>query len=422
MVDLSDRVKIGTKTVYYKYNSWTQPVLITNTSSSDMWLEDPKLSGATANSEGIDIEVWGSSKGYDFSDAFHLFNNNSLYSQSYIIKDNNYDVIDICFSNYMNLSNLEISSYKRSSSVGSYKKSTYINNIICYKVDENGLTKLASQTINSYTGNFNLSSNNKVKRLRICFNKHNISSSYWLYFKNITITGTKAEESTSSNYDFTEDKQIGKTICDIINPTYSGIILEGNITRHNNMLSGFSNNSLVNYAKFKEPFNPVGNDFEICIGFKTADNVATGNNQTIFNSNGATNNEYRGIVLHLGANGKLVVGSTNSDNSGWIASIYGPVAATNTKYWLKAVRDNGYLKGYYSTDNENWTLIDTKTLDFNYTPFTQSYLGNRYQPATVVNKLYDCFDGEIDLSTSYIKINGSYWWSGAKANAKMFYV
>lgn len=408
MVDLNYKIRMKLETIYYKYVVFNQPILTANgTMGGDSFACDQ--SAYFTESTGVKRQAW---------QVFDDYNNQDTRWQINSINLNNW--YDIYWYNPtpIYISSLEIRNCQGMYSILSYTLYGSNDNSTWQEIitgsNDNAVTfgvwgiNISSENISPYTY-FKLSCKGRdITALQV---------------RNIKINGyTDIIESTSSDYDFSEQKIIPKAICENTNSTYVGIIQQGNIIRHNNILSGFSNNSLVNYAKFKEPFNPVGNDFEICMGFKTADNVATGNNQTIFNSNGATNNEYRGIILHLGGNGKLVIGSTNSDNSGWITSIYGPVAAINTKYWLKAVRDNGYLKGYYSTDNENWTLIDTKTLDFNYTPFTQSYLGNRYQPATVVNKLYDYFHGEIDLSTSYIKINGSYWWSGAKANAKMFYV
>lgn len=83
--------------------------------------------------------------------------------------------------------------------------------------------------------------------------------------------------------------------------------------------------------------------------------------------------------------------------------------STNTIYWFKWIYDGSNIKSYYSTDGENYTLNSTFTPS--YKPFfnsTEYSVGCRSFDRSSV-----CvWNGSVDLSESYIKIDGEEVWRG----------
>lgn len=85
--------------------------------------------------------------------------------------------------------------------------------------------------------------------------------------------------------------------------------------------------------------------------------------------------------------------------------------ASNKTYWFKWIYDGATIKGYYSVDGEDYVLCsDTAP---SYKPFfnSETYgLGIRVSDKSAVCM----WKGSIDLTQSYIKVNGEDWWHGTK--------
>ena len=200
--------------IYYKYTNWTQPLLTSNNSSSEIWIEDPHLTGAQANyNEGsTKIETWGTSPLSSFSNVYKALDsdtNNYFNPDGGTLGSSNedaqqiYSVIDICFSNYMKITNGQFSCIF----VNGYHCA--LITVIIYLVNEDG--SLSQQIFKGRGSNtnttfsVNMSSNNtKTKRLRVCLKPSWNNGGWPCQINEITFTGQKAIESTSSDYDFYE--------------------------------------------------------------------------------------------------------------------------------------------------------------------------------------------------------------------------
>lgn len=80
---------------------------------------------------------------------------------------------------------------------------------------------------------------------------------------------------------------------------------------------------------------------------------------------------------------------------------------SDTDYWLKITYDGTNLVGSYSTDGVNYTTYDTAQVQpSDIRSFPDAFaIGNRYNREDVT-----VWNGAIDLSKSYIKINGLDFW------------
>lgn len=81
---------------------------------------------------------------------------------------------------------------------------------------------------------------------------------------------------------------------------------------------------------------------------------------------------------------------------------------SDTDYWLKITYDGTNLVGSYSTDGVNYTTYDTAQVQpSDILSFPDAFaIGNRYNREDIT-----VWNGSIDLSKSYIKINGLDWWT-----------
>lgn len=86
----------------------------------------------------------------------------------------------------------------------------------------------------------------------------------------------------------------------------------------------------------------------------------------------------------------------------------------NTTYWIKYIFDGLRIKAYNSLNGKDWNLnFDDVILDINSPPLLNAphyYVGIRNPTSSTGN--YREFDGSIDLSECYIKINGKTLWKG----------
>lgn len=86
----------------------------------------------------------------------------------------------------------------------------------------------------------------------------------------------------------------------------------------------------------------------------------------------------------------------------------------NTTYWIKYIFDGLRIKAYNSLNGKDWNLnFDNAISDINSPPLLNAlhyYVGIEDPTASTGN--YCEFDGSIDLSECYIKINGKTLWKG----------
>ena len=199
---------------YYKWQSWSQPVLTFNGSSQNMWLEDPKLTGASNNSAQTQIEEWGTSPMSYFVNAYKSMDaddNNVFYlsAANRPIEDytnQTYDVLDICFPKYMKLTHIKV--------VCKFQNGYHcaLHRIIGYALNNDGslgdrlFVVGGSNTVTTLEKDITI--NHKTRKLRLCLRPDHNNGSYRCQIQEITVTAQQAAEATSSNYDFYEDEKI----------------------------------------------------------------------------------------------------------------------------------------------------------------------------------------------------------------------
>lgn len=86
----------------------------------------------------------------------------------------------------------------------------------------------------------------------------------------------------------------------------------------------------------------------------------------------------------------------------------------NTTYWIKYIFDGLRIKAYNSLNGEDWNLnYDEAIPDINKPPlFNAPHYHVGIEDLTDSAGYYREFDGSIDLSECYIKINGKTLWKG----------
>lgn len=165
-------------------------------------------------------------------------------------------------------------------------------------------------------------------------------------------------------------------------------------------VSGFSSS---NYIALPKNFDVSdGSTWEMVYKFTTKDDVTTNSNITGGNGNG-----YRHVFIYTFSS-KLCL-EIGSNGSSWdIGRIEGGEILPNTTYFVKAEFTGSAYNLYYSQTNSDYVLIgslETNKIIYK-NELTQSIGLNRWSNGSN----YPCLHS-IDLSESYIKINGKLWWS-----------
>lgn len=177
----------------------------------------------------------------------------------------------------------------------------------------------------------------------------------------------------------------------------------GSPTVTDGIASGFS---ASNYFQTPQVFNPLGSELEIV--FKI--NLTTLGVSSLLLSQGATTQFHR-LALWVNNSNKfcLYVGNGSS----WLFSILSNLTLeAGIDYWLKFVYSDGVYYLYYSLDGVYYQLdssIESSVTIPNMT--TTAFIGFLSDPATGTNYLR----GSMDLSKSYIKIDGKDWLHFTKA-------
>lgn len=207
---LKCKAKINSAKKYFKYSEWTQPVLTSNFSSGEMWLEDPNKTGAKNSSDQTKIETWGSSAMKNFNNVYlaldsntgNVFTLGASNATQATVNEQTYDVFDVCFSQYMKITHIKI--------VCKFQSGYHcaLRRAMGYVVNDNG--SVGTRLFNLSGNNDKLTlendiGSNKTKRLRICLRPDWNNGSYSCQIQEITISAQKAVSGTSANNDFSEN-------------------------------------------------------------------------------------------------------------------------------------------------------------------------------------------------------------------------
>lgn len=147
--------------------------------------------------------------------------------------------------------------------------------------------------------------------------------------------------------------------------------------------------------------NPASFERQIC--FTTSNDVTT--TQFLTSDDG-----YQGIVFGI-EEGKFIW-YASSDGGNW--NVLGGVTgitnlSANTKYWVRLIFDGSTYKCYLSTTG---AFLGEETTEISVNSTTKVYGGSyTYIGGQVLSGYYFAFKGSIDLSDTYIKIEGNNFWS-----------
>lgn len=174
----------------------------------------------------------------------------------------------------------------------------------------------------------------------------------------------------------------------------------GSPTIENGVASGFTS---ANYLKVPDNFTPSSNTWEMKLKFTTS-SVVTGTQAII--SKGETSST-NGIIFMV-REGKFRF-YAGSGTGAWniVNGVDGTHSVlTNYLYYVKIIFNGSSYVVSYSMDDEDY-VEDIEVSS------SASVTSNSYSIGSQVG--VDVFSGAIDLTKSYIKINGETWWHGTKA-------
>lgn len=188
----------------YVFTSWTQPVLTSNSSSSEITITDPNLSGGTVDPNNNYTMTWGSSSFSHIQDVYKAMDadaSNGFQLDASNVSDVNnqaFSVFDIEFDKPMKITGFSFSGPVVS---GLHDALTFAQ---VYSIDSEGnatriFNESASETISDTFPA------KKCKKIRICLRPDRDGGSYPCIVKSIVITAEKAtstEEGTAGDHDY----------------------------------------------------------------------------------------------------------------------------------------------------------------------------------------------------------------------------
>lgn len=178
----------------------------------------------------------------------------------------------------------------------------------------------------------------------------------------------------------------------------------GSPTIINKVVSGFSEND---YLQLPYPFNPGNNSWEIVFKIRTGDEL-TGIINPIMSSRlnkSSFASDRFGLVFQI-ENGKFKL-NVSSNGTSWTHSVEGTYNILYyTVYWVKVTYNGTYYKLYYSLNGVDY-IEDINFIDDPIISSLKNTTVGAYSDGTYNHY----FKGSMDLSESYIKINGTYWWT-----------
>lgn len=162
------------------------------------------------------------------------------------------------------------------------------------------------------------------------------------------------------------------------------------------------------YLYVPKIFTTAGKTWEMCAKFTTAATIHQ--DQYVYGSLAGSS----AILPTLGYSGPQFYFLASTDGTTWDI-VYGGTTTVqpNTTYWLKVIFTGTQYQMLSSTDGNTWT---TETTVDNSTPI---YNNTLYSSSIGVNHLgggWQKFEGVIDLSGFYIKIDDELWWSPGGEN------
>ena len=207
--------------------------------------------------------------------------------------------------------------------------------------------------------------------------------------------------------------------CAKINNRYFGIKLADTLNVTNvgepvinyNMLSGFSDDD---YVVLPNSFSPGSNTWEFVTKIKIARYSQNNNDrQTIIARNTATRSfqltyyEDKTIAFSLSFNGSS--NSVSEQKSTHTFDI-------NKWYWIKLEKKTGSYVLSFSLDGLTWTSTKTYSSSSNVYSAVLRMGSNYYTTeGNIYGQVHEPFSGEIDMSQTYIKINGTVTWNGVSS-------
>lgn len=196
------------------------------------------------------------------------------------------------------------------------------------------------------------------------------------------------------------------------------VIQVGTLNKDGAVFSGFSeNNNYLSlgarvdkgilsldsstYFKYFEAITPTADSWEFVTKIHYV--ASSTQRQYIF-----TEKASYGTTLEILTSGVIKFQVSNSDSSVDIGSEEGTTVLTNnTDYWIKIEFTGSAYKAYISTDGQTWNTECTIT--------SPTKITNRGNWIIGVSQNIDrYFLGSIDISESYIKANGEFWWKGVE--------
>lgn len=167
----------------------------------------------------------------------------------------------------------------------------------------------------------------------------------------------------------------------------------GNPTIVDNVASGFSSSNYINAAKVSGNVNSV----ELVVKVGNLPSTPTNSNELIIGLNGT--NMVR--VYYTSAN-KIQTNFKDENNTTRYINMSGTFVGPYYKLILNS--NGGYA--YSSSDGINWTLLSNSL----YKPILNNMFDNIR--LGYVTSTYNYFEGSIDLSQTYVKVNNELWFYG----------
>lgn len=190
---------------------------------------------------------------------------------------------------------------------------------------------------------------------------------------------------------------------------WSGVTPTGSLTNSQGVVSGFSESNYLTINKTPETVNSF--EMEWCVTTGDLSNsyqVVTGQpincTSPQLQIDETENPSGSGVK-----SGRFCVGCGISNNTwgNWIYSINKPLAYTT--YWLRVLWDGTTVYFYLKTSKEvDWELQGTTQQSY----VEWSDVMEIGIDSVDLGDIYKIWQGSIDLSQSYIKINGEMWWQG----------
>lgn len=296
------------------------------------------------------------------------------------------------------------------------------NQILQYNGTEWENVSLPEWTLNNFTGNTGTTLDTQLT----------LSSTPMIYRNGVFLTANTDYTISGSTITFT-DALVATDIIKVINnlsfsnaPTSSGSIkiinatVVGSLTKDGAVFSGFGTSNYLRpdsrydkgflfldsaaNNKLFETVTPTADSWEF--GTKIHFVSTTARNQTVFKED--TN---YGSIITIGSSGdttdKIIMALSNTSTSNSIGRVVGTTTlTTDTDYWIKWEFTGSAYNVYLSTDGITYNLEGTVSSQTKITNRGNWFLGVGRDNSSYLT------DTSLDLSETYIKVNGEMWWQG----------